>query len=66
VDPDDFLPSRGEGDILGLLMRQDLDPLSVAELEERITLLTSEIDRTKQKLSKAVNHKAIANGLFKT
>jgi len=66
VDADDFLPRRSESDILGLLARQDLDPFSVAELEARIALLHAEIDRTQQKLSSAVNHKAIADSLFKT
>jgi uncharacterized small protein (DUF1192 family) len=65
VDADDFLPRRGDGDILALLAKQDLDPLSVTELEERIALLTTEIDRAKQKIFKAVNHKASAEALFK-
>ncbi|MET0366214.1 MAG: DUF1192 domain-containing protein [Sphingobium sp.] len=65
MDADDFLPRRGESDILALLAKQDLDPLSVAELEQRITILSAEIDRTKQKIFKAVNHKASADALFK-
>jgi len=65
VDADDFLPRRGDSDILALLGKQDLDPLSVAELEARIALLTAEIDRTKQKIFSAVNHKASAEALFK-
>lgn len=65
MDADDFLPRRPESDILDLLVKQDLDPLSVAELEARIALLTGEIDRVKQKLAKSVNHKSIAEALFK-
>lgn len=65
MDADDFLPRRGDSDILTLLAKQDLDPLSVAELEERIVLLTAEIDRAKQKIFKAVNHKASAEALFR-
>jgi uncharacterized small protein (DUF1192 family) len=65
VDADDFLPRRDNSDILGLLARQDLDPFSVAELEGRIALLTAEIERTKQKIFRAVNHKASADALFK-
>jgi uncharacterized small protein (DUF1192 family) len=65
VDADDFLPRRTGGDILDLLAKQDLDPFSVAELNARIELLTAEIDRTKQKLVRAVNHKASADALFR-
>lgn len=65
VDADDFLPRRKDDDYLDLLARQDLDPFSVAELEERIARLTAEIERTRQKVSKAVNHKASAEALFK-
>ncbi|HEX7871845.1 MAG TPA: DUF1192 domain-containing protein [Sphingobium sp.] len=65
MDADDFLPRRGNSDILALLAKQDLDPLSVAELEERIAILSAEIERTKQKIFKAVNHKASADALFK-
>ena len=38
MDLDDNLP-RKQGDALALLTKQDLDPLSVAELEERIAAL---------------------------
>ncbi|MCE7796088.1 DUF1192 domain-containing protein [Sphingobium sufflavum] len=65
MDADDFLPRRDNSDIIGLLARQDLDPFSVAELEERITALTAEIERTQQKIFKAVNHKASADALFR-
>lgn len=65
VDADDFLPRRDNSDLIGLLVRQDLDPFSVAELEERIIALSAEIERTQQKIFKAVNHKASADALFK-
>jgi uncharacterized small protein (DUF1192 family) len=65
MDADDFLPRSGQVDALALLAKQDLDPLSVGELEERIALLNAEIDRVKRKLEKAVNHKASADALFK-
>lgn len=65
MDADDFLPRGGAIDPLALLARQDLDPLSVTELEARIALLTEEIDRVKQKLHIAVNHKASAEALFR-
>ena len=43
MDPDDT-PSRPD-DMLDALVRQDLDPLSVAELDARITVLQGEIAR---------------------
>lgn len=63
MDPDDA-PSR-PNDALALLMRQDLDPLSVAELEARIAALTTEIERARTKIERAVNHRASADALFR-
>jgi uncharacterized small protein (DUF1192 family) len=64
VDIDELFARRPD-DPLIQLMRQDLDPLSVAELEERMTILKAEIDRIDQKRQKAVNHKLNADALFK-
>lgn len=64
MDLDDA-PSR-PNDALTQLIRQDLDPLSVAELEARITALEGEIARTRQKIEHAVNHRAIADQLFRS
>ena len=50
MDPDEFLPKKS-GNLLSELMRQDLDPLSVAELEERIAALEAEIARRDRKCS---------------
>jgi uncharacterized small protein (DUF1192 family) len=61
----DELFARKPGDPLTLAMRQDLDPLSVEELHERLALLSAEIARVKQKLEGAVNHRASADALFK-
>lgn len=61
---DDDLPKRAD-DPLRLVTKQDLDPLSVNELASRITTLEAEIDRTKSKMSQAVNHKASAEALFR-
>ena len=63
MELDDAVPRPG--DLLADLVRQDLDPLSVAELEARITALTGEIARCRQKLEHAVNHRASADALFK-
>lgn len=61
----DDAPSR-PGDALTELIRQDLDPLSVAELEARITALEGEIARARQKIERAVNHRASADQLFRS
>ena len=63
TDPDDA-PSRAD-DLLAQLMRQDLDPLSVAELEARIAALEAEIARARSKMERAVNHRASADQLFR-
>ena len=61
----DDAPSR-PNDALTELIRQDLDPLSVAELEARITALEGEILRCRQKIERAVNHRASADQLFRS
>lgn len=63
MDTDD-LPRR-PNDLLSELTRQDLDPLSVAELEARIAGLKGEIARCRRKMEAAVNHRASADALFK-
>ena len=63
MDMDD-LPQR-QSDLLTQLTRQDLDPLSVAELEARIATLEGEIARVRRKIESAVNHRANADALFK-
>ena len=64
MDLDDAVPRPG--DLLADLVRQDLDPLSVAELEARITALEGEIARCRVRIERAVNHRASADQLFKT
>ena len=61
---DDDLPRRRD-DALAALTRQPLDPLSVAELDERVALLEEEIARVKAHRAAATSHKAIADALFK-
>jgi uncharacterized small protein (DUF1192 family) len=61
----DELFARRPDDPLILLTRQDLDPLSVAELEERAQILEAEISRVRAKMQHAVNHKLNADALFK-
>lgn len=64
MDLDDALPRPG--DLLAQLVRQDLDPLSVAELAARITALEGEIARCRVKAERAVNHRATADQLFRS
>lgn len=65
MDLDEILPKRA-GDPLAALIAQDLDPLSVKELEARIVALEVEVARTRAKIQSAVNHRASANDLFKS
>ncbi len=64
MDLEDLLP-KTPGDPLTALARQDLDPLSVDELNARIEGLEAEIVRTRAKISAAVNHRSSAESLFK-
>jgi len=64
MDLDDLFPDKPD-DPLTLLGKQDLDPLSVEELEARIELLEAEIARVKAKLQSSVNFRASADELFK-
>jgi uncharacterized small protein (DUF1192 family) len=64
MDSDDNLPLRRD-DPLAHLVRQDLDPLSVDELEERIATLRSEISRCEGKIAFASRHRSVADALFK-
>ena len=64
MDLDELFPNKPE-DPLALLARQDLDPLSVDELHERIAALEAEIARVRAKIDAAVNHRASAEQLFK-
>ena len=64
MDEDDFFSSRPQ-DPLTLLVKQDLGPLSVDELQERIETLKGEIDRIEQHLSDTERHRNAADELFK-
>ena len=64
MDLEDFLP-KTPGDPLAALTKQDLDPLSVDELNARIETLEAEIVRARARIDRAVNHRSSAEGLFK-
>lgn len=61
---DENLP-RSANDPLSLLIKQDLDPFSVDELEKRIAVLKNEIKRCEAKKNFSVSHRASADDLFK-
>ena len=64
MDLDELLPDKPD-DPLKLLTRQDLDPLSVDELQARIAVLKAEIARVKAKLEASVSFRASVEDLFK-
>ena len=64
MDEDDFFSSRPQ-DPLSLLVKQDLGPLSVDELNERIETLRQEIARVEQHLADTARHRNAADELFK-
>jgi uncharacterized small protein (DUF1192 family) len=65
VDLDDILGRRGDNPLAALL-GEDLDRLSVAELEARVAALTAEIARCRAKIQGAISHRAGADALFKS
>ena len=64
MDLEDLFPSKPE-DPLVALARQDLDPLSIEELHERIAALEAEIARVKAHMQRAETHRSAAEELFK-
>lgn len=64
MDIDDLTP-RKRDDALAALTQQDLDPLSVDELRDRIVRLEAEIARTTAKLEGATRFRSAADSLFK-
>jgi uncharacterized small protein (DUF1192 family) len=65
VDLDDILGANPD-DPLTALLREDLDRLSVTELEARAVALEGEIARVRRKIEGAVNHRASADALFRS
>jgi uncharacterized small protein (DUF1192 family) len=64
MDLDDLFPDKKK-DPLAELARQDLDPLSIDELNERIAALKQEIARVEAHMDKATKHRSAAEELFK-
>jgi uncharacterized small protein (DUF1192 family) len=64
MEPDD--PRPVPNDPVVTLATQDLDPLSVAELEARIAALEREVARVRRHLERAADHRASADALFRS
>jgi uncharacterized small protein (DUF1192 family) len=64
MEIDDNLPLHRD-DPLNNLVKQDIDSLSVAELETRISALKAEIVRCEGKIAFASKHRSVADALFK-
>ena len=64
MDLDELFPSK-PGDPLTELARQDLDPMSIDELKDRIEALKAEISRVENHMKRASDHRSAAEDLFK-
>ena len=64
MDLEDLFPSKPD-DPLVALGRQDLDPLSIEELKERVEKLKTEIARVEAHMAAATKHLSAAEELFK-
>lgn len=64
MDLEDLFPSKPE-DPLVALARQDLDPISIEELHERIEALKAEIARVEAHIQRVETHRSAAEELFK-
>ncbi len=64
MDLDELFPSKPD-DPLALLVRQDLDPLSIDELRVRIETLKGEIARIEAHIARVQQHRSAADELFK-
>lgn len=64
MDLDELFPSKPD-DPLTQLAKQDLDPLSVEELEARIAALEGEIARVKAKMDASLQFRASADAIFR-
>ncbi|MGI8705894.1 MAG: DUF1192 domain-containing protein [Sphingomicrobium sp.] len=64
MDLDDLFPST-PGDPLRELKKQDLDPISIEELHERIEALKEEIARVEAHIDRVQRDRSAAEELFK-
>lgn len=61
---DDDLPIKKSAPLADLA-REDLDRLSIADLDERIAALEAELARSRAKRASAADFKAAADSLFR-
>ena len=64
MDLDDLFPDKPK-DPLTELGKQDLDPISIEELRERIAALKAEIARVEAHIERVTKHRSAAEELFK-
>ena len=64
MDLEDLFPSKPD-DPLVALAKQDLDPMSIEELQARIGALKAEILRVEAHMQRAQSHRSAAEDLFK-
>ena len=64
MDLDELFPNTPD-DPLVALGRQDLDPLSLGELDERIATLNAEIARVEAHIERVRTHRSAAEEMFK-
>ena len=64
MDLDELFPSKPD-DPLVALAKQDLDPMSIDELVDRIEALKAEIARVEAHMQRAQTHRSEAEELFK-
>lgn len=64
MDLDELFAKRPDDPLVALL-KQDIDKLSIEELEQRIEALKGEIVRCEGKIAFAKNHRSAADALFK-
>jgi uncharacterized small protein (DUF1192 family) len=64
MDLEDLFPSKPD-DPLVALGKQDLDPMSIDELKERVEQLKAEIARVEAHMQRAQTHRSAAEDLFK-
>ena len=64
MDLEDLFPSK-PGDPLVELGKQDLDPMSIEELNDRVEALNAEIARVQAHMKQVETHRSAAEELFK-
>ena len=64
MDLDELFPSKPDDPLIAL-GKQDLDPMSIDELGERIEALKAEIARVEAHMQRVQSHRSAAEELFK-